>query len=99
METMASKIQPLTVLLASLVCACGPTEGGRPPAGLMVLAIDSVPSLEIGTVEGDPRYAFEDIVGAVHLPSGEMAVADRGADRISIFTTEGTFARQIGRGG
>jgi hypothetical protein len=61
-----------------------------------VLAFSAEPTLEIGLVEGDEDYLFQQIVSTVHLPSGEIAVSDAGAAEVSVYAPDGTFLRRWG---
>jgi hypothetical protein len=97
---MGSFLRPISPLVVLVLAACGPAEQAPEAAtGLTVLSIDPAPSLEIGTLEGDPSYTFDNVVGVVTLPSGEIAVADAGASEVRIFSPEGTFVRRVGRRG
>jgi hypothetical protein len=76
----------LATCMAAIAGACAPAENADASAGnLSVLSVPATPSLEIGVMEGDPDYSFEDVIGTLHLPSGNLAVADAGSDQISIF--------------
>ncbi|MGD8602206.1 MAG: hypothetical protein PVF19_12705, partial [Gemmatimonadota bacterium] len=52
--------------------------------------------LEIGVVEGDPRYAFSRIVAVRTLPGGEILVAEGRAQELRVFDAEGTHLRSFG---
>jgi hypothetical protein len=87
----------LTMCTAALACACARTETADVGTGaLSLLTVPPTPTLELGVMEGDPDYSFEDVIGTLHLPSGSLAVADAGSDRISIFSPDGRFVRRVG---
>jgi hypothetical protein len=95
----------LSATLAATLAACGaagdasgdPAEDAEAAPGTVpVLEAQATPSLEIGVMEGDPNYSFDDVVGTLHLASGNIAVADGGAEQISLFAPDGTFIRHVG---
>ncbi len=55
--------------------------------------------LRIGQVEGDSVYQFGDIGGIAVTGDGRIAVLDRQAARLSMFTSDGQFQSVIGRAG
>ncbi len=55
-------------------------------------------TLRIGA-EGRPETEFHRVAGAVRLANGEIAVADRGSNRVRYFGPDGTFRRSFGREG
>lgn len=57
------------------------------------------PTLSIGAGSEDIRYLFESVVGAILLPGGRIAVADRGAHEVRLYDSSGTFLRALGRNG
>lgn len=64
-----------------------------------LLALASTPGLEIGTVDGDPRYVFEDIVSVLPVAGGGIAVSDAGSSEITLYDPDGAFvSRWGGRG-
>lgn len=91
----------ITASLLLAVSACTP-EAGSPashPAGAgSVLAIDSVPSLVIGS-EGSEPYQFSSIAGLGRLSSGEWFVFDSGANELRFYDPAGAFLRKAGRSG
>jgi hypothetical protein len=54
------------------------------------------PTVEIGLVEGPPEYLFSNIEGALLLPDGRIAVADRGSSQVRYFTRDGVFESFVG---
>ena len=85
-----------------LFASCGETQTqiaadendqGRTETRLMIKA-DS-----IGVELGDPAQVFGAVEGVVTGPDGNIAVLDRAACCIRIFTPEGEFLRQISREG
>jgi hypothetical protein len=96
-------MKKMRLIVAAASCplaSCGPGENMTEiPSGLTVLAVDPIPALEIGRLEGDPSYTFDNIVSLVTLPSGEIAVADAGTAEIRIFSPAGAFVRHVGREG
>ncbi|MCG6957994.1 MAG: hypothetical protein LJF04_18535 [Gemmatimonadetes bacterium] len=69
------------------------------PKELPVLALSQEPTLEIGLMEGDQHYLFQNVVSVLPMPSGELAVADGGADEVTLYAPDGTFVRRWGRKG
>jgi hypothetical protein len=57
------------------------------------------PSMSIGVVEGDERYQFGRIVGAVRLHDGRIAVADQIGAQVTIFDRDGIFRTRFGGSG
>ena len=66
--------------------------GGVAPVYAEVGALE----LEIGVVEGDPRYAFSRIVAARTLGSGEILVAEGRAQELRVYDAEGMYVRSFG---
>ncbi|MCG8468594.1 MAG: hypothetical protein MJB57_10370 [Gemmatimonadetes bacterium] len=54
------------------------------------------PVFDIGRADGDPDYLFSDIGGAVITAAGEVAVGDRGANRIRYYGGDGRYLRSVG---
>jgi hypothetical protein len=87
-------------ILAFALSSCAPAEApGRIPKELPVLALSEQPALEIGLMEGDQHYLFQNVVSVLPMPSGELAVADGGADEVTLYTPDGTYIRRWGRKG
>jgi hypothetical protein len=55
------------------------------------------PVLEIGVLEGDEHYTFQDVTGLLPLASGGVVVADGGASELSLYAPDGSFVRRWGR--
>ncbi len=94
---------------AILVCACmlviagcqpteSATETGSAPIAGGQWQIDAVPSVVAGTEASG--VLFNNVSGAVRFADGRIAVADGLiSSRISLFTSEGFFEREVGRTG
>ena len=54
------------------------------------------PKVTIGRTSGDERYLFGEVVGAVVLPDGRIAVADRQAYLIRVYSPEGVHIEDWG---
>ena len=57
------------------------------------------PVLTIGVAEGAEEYELYDVIGAVRVRNGEIAVACRGTNQIRFFDAAGTYLRAVGREG
>lgn len=57
------------------------------------------PDVEIGTVAGLPEYELSSVLGAVSLPGGGVAVANRGTNEVRYYDAEGMFVASVGRSG
>lgn len=85
------------MILPPLMAACGSGgSSGAGPTDLPLLALSPTPTLEIGVIEGDPSYQFQEIVTVLRLPSGDIAVSDAGGARIVLYRSDGTFRREFG---
>lgn len=60
--------------------------------------VDSAPRVTIGMEEGPDVYRFSGVAGVVHLPNGELAVADR-SNSIRIYNAKGVYRLTVGREG
>jgi hypothetical protein len=58
--------------------------------------LDPEPALRIGRQEGDERYLFAGIVGAVRLDDGRIAVGDRTSGQVRFYGPDGEFERAEG---
>ena len=90
-----------TLAALGLMSACAASDSDEQPTiqELPVLAIPAEPSLEIGVVEGDAAYTFDQVTGVQRLSDGGVAVADGGSQEISLYAQDGTFAaRWAGEG-
>ena len=54
------------------------------------------PLLEIGVLEGDPRYELYRLSGARRLSDGRIAVVNGGSGEVRIYDSEGVFVQSIG---
>jgi hypothetical protein len=57
------------------------------------------PLLSIGVAEGGEEYELYDVVSALRVGGGEIAVACRGTNEIRFFDSDGTYLRTVGREG
>jgi hypothetical protein len=57
------------------------------------------PMLTIGVGEGAEEYELYDVIGALRVRNGEIAVACRGTNQIRFFDAGGTYLRAVGREG
>lgn len=57
------------------------------------------PRLQLGTVEGEPEYEFDRIMGAVTLSDGRIAVADMGSSEVRLFDETGQHVMSVGGAG
>lgn len=78
------------------VAICTPLQAQRAPS-FPYIALPT-PLLTIGT-EGDPDYEFVSIIGALRLPNGAIAVADRQTPTIRVFDEKGLLTVKLGRNG
>jgi hypothetical protein len=92
---------PVAVAFAALaLSSCGPAEQSAArrdiPGQLPVLALSQKPALEIGVMEGDAHYTFQNVVGVLPLSSGDLVVSDGGAQELTLYAPDGTFVRRWG---
>lgn len=93
--------RPLLLLL-TLATACTEPGGhaGDRATELPVLRVGDAPTLEIGVLEGDERYTFQNVTSVVPMASGALVVSDAGAAELMRYSADGTFERRWGgRGG
>jgi len=57
------------------------------------------PTLDIGAMGGELEYQFFQIAGAVRMPDGRLAVADRGSGEIRFFDGAGRYLSATGQKG
>lgn len=57
------------------------------------------PGVEIGTVEGEPAYLLHQVVDAIRLADGRIAVLNAGSHEVRLYGADGTHLRSIGREG
>jgi hypothetical protein len=58
--------------------------------------LDSVPAVDIGTVEGDERYQLFRVTGATQLRDGRIVIVNAGTQQIRFFDQQGTFLHSVG---
>ena len=97
---MSARVRLLLVSLVPVVVAaasCAPAkQTPRMPQELPVLALSQEPTLQIGVMEGDEHYLFQNVVSVLPLASGELAVSDAGANEVTVYADDGTFLRRWG---
>lgn len=83
---------------AALVALAARIAG--PPRGelraLSLLEIGPEPSLEIGVIDGDPRYVFQSVSAVLELADGGVAAADACASGIARHDRNRSFVRRFG---
>ena len=101
-------------LLAIALGACGAPDADTPPwtvrdsAGITLVEstaplspawVAGEPELQIGVVDGEPAYQFQSPGHAALLASGEILVAEGGANELRVFDEAGRHVRSFGRSG
>lgn len=82
------------LLLAGLACADG---GGPPePTAPERWAASPEPALDVGEVDGDPRYLFSQITGVRLFPDGGFAVSEFSSRAIRVYDAEGRYVVPMG---
>jgi hypothetical protein len=61
--------------------------------------VSDTPALSIGRTEGDPKYLFGEVGGAVRLADGTIVVADRQAQTLRYYDPAGLHVRDVGGAG
>ncbi len=86
------------VLLALPLAAAACAAPEAPPEAreLAVMGLGTPPLLEIGVMEGDDHYTFQDVTGVLRLPSGEVVVSDGGSGEVTRYAADGSFVRRWG---
>ena len=102
------------LVLATSVAACsGPDTSASPwtvrdSAGITIVEssapvseawVAGAPEVQIGVVEGDPAYQFQFPGHAALLASGQILVAEGGANELRVFDEGGRHVRSFGRSG
>jgi hypothetical protein len=96
------------IFAGSGLCGCGdaarlPEEEGRAGGEATELVaehlIDAAVDLEIGLVDGDPRYLFGSVHGIAIDPAGRIFVADGRSSSIRVYDEDGTYLDSFGRRG
>lgn len=89
-----------SLILATALAACsGSTTRATGPQELQVLKLSDQPTVEIGVMDGDTRYIFQDVTSVIRLADGNLAVSDGGGSTISVFDPHGSFVRSFGGNG
>jgi hypothetical protein len=74
-------------------------SSGFPEPGAGGWALDSIPVLSIGALEGDAPYQFFQITGSMRLSDGRIAITDYGTHELRLFSPDGVFQTSFGREG
>jgi hypothetical protein len=90
-------LRSLVLTLAFLGGAVGGAVAAQPPP--VVVSLLEADPVRIGEEDGAPAVLLVGIVGAVLLPSGELAAADGGDHAIRFFDRSGALVRTVGREG
>lgn len=87
-------------LLSLLLLSCSGTgeDAGLSP-GPAVWTVAAEPQAVVGETDGEPEYLFSQIAAAALLPGGGIAVADRHAASVRLYSPDGSFLRELGRRG
>lgn len=82
------------LLLAGLACA----DGGAPPEPTAPesWAASPEPALDVGEVDGDPRYLFSQITGVRLFPDGAFAVSEFSSRAIRVYDADGRYVVPMG---
>lgn len=59
-------------------------------------SVSPEPTVEIGLLEGDPPYLFDQIGDVARLPDGRLAIADGGSGEIRLFDRSGRHVLTLG---
>jgi hypothetical protein len=90
-------LRPAALAALSLATlACAEPDARNDASTLPALRLAVSPLLEIGVVEGDNRYAFQDVTGVLPLSAGGVVVADGGAGELTRYAADGTFVHRWG---
>lgn len=74
-------------------------EYGALPGSATEFPIPTLPSLQLGVVEGDPAQEFEFVSSATRLADGTVVIADAGASQLRAFGSDGDLLWTAGREG
>lgn len=74
-------------------------NGPLPDAPLAGWYVDPQPSVDIGTLDGDPEYQLFRVRDALRLDDGRLVVLDGGSSQLRFFDAAGTFLKSAGREG
>jgi len=61
--------------------------------------VATAPTIQVGLSEGDPRYAFSRVTGAVRTTDGMIVVGDGTSNEIRFLDESGGIRRSVGRTG
>lgn len=84
----------LALGLTLVACEGAPTEADS--AEVPVMALSEAPTLQVGVLEGDENYTFQDLASVIRLASGNIVAADAGASEFLQYTPSGAFIRRMG---
>lgn len=82
------------LLMMVVGCADPPVDGSDPVSTVCV-----ADGLSIGSVDGSREVTFGFVVDADILSDGSVAIADRSANVLRVFSPEGEFRTEMGRSG
>lgn len=86
-----SEVQ-VTPVTATVLPPAPPPSQQRPPEW----RISSAPTLSLGQADGPVEELFVNVLGAVHLADGRIAVVDAGRAMVSFFDSNGEHVRSVG---
>jgi hypothetical protein len=89
---------PVLVLLGACV-ADNPADQAPGTADPPPWPVAAEPDVSIGVVDGAPEYQMHQVVGAVRLADGRIAVMNAGSGQLRIYAADGTFISSHGRPG
>ena len=93
---------PIAPLAAALCCltACADRTDQDTSDAVVALWMLSEPTLQIGVVEGDPKYELHEAISSIQLPDGRIVVSNAGSQEIRFYDSDGQFLNRAGgRGG
>jgi hypothetical protein len=64
-----------------------------------VCAVDSIPTISIGTDSGETEYELNRVAGAARLSDGRIVLVNGGSSEIRFYDQRGRFLARAGRGG
>lgn len=88
--------------LVAFLVACSSGEDRSQTSDVPVgtpIAIDPLPTVSVGVVEGDPNQEFDRVVTPFLLPDGQLVVPVAGARSIRVFDEHGSFSYSLGSEG
>lgn len=103
MASRSVKYARALLCLITCVVACSAEQAGDGSAfdgpALPVLRLAATPTVVFGDLERSTDEALLDVIAAVRLLSGNIAIADRGAYRVRVYDRQGAPVGQSGRRG